>query len=118
MESILDSIKKMLGVPEGYEAFDDQIIIHINSAFAVLNQLGVGNDDNKFMITGSDETWDDYISQDDDLNIEEVRSYVYLKVKMIFDPPTSSVAADAFKDRIAEFEWRLNVESDDWGDEL
>lgn len=118
MESILDSIKKMLGVPEGYEAFDDQIIIHINSAFAVLNQLGVGNDDNKFMITGSDETWDDYISQDDDLNIEEVRSYVYLKVKMIFDPPTSSVAADAFKNQIAEFEWRLNVESDDWGDEL
>ncbi len=117
MESILKSIKKMLGVPEEYDAFDEQITLHINSVFAILNQLGVGNGQ-KFMITGSDETWDDYILQDDDLSIEEVKSYVYLKVKMIFDPPTSGVAAEAFKSQIAEFEWRLNVEADDWGDNL
>lgn len=113
-DSILKSIKKMLGAPEDYEAFDDQLIMHINSVFSILSQLGVGN--GKFTITGPDETWDDYLARDDDLDIEEVKSYVYLKVKMIFDPPSSSTAAEAFKAQIAEFEWRLNVESDDWND--
>ena len=113
-DSILTSIKKMLGAPEDYEAFDDQLIMHINSVFSILSQLGVGN--GKFTITGPDETWDDYLARDDDLDIEEVKSYVYLKVKMIFDPPSSSTAAEAFKAQIAEFEWRLNVESDDWND--
>lgn len=114
MESILDSIKKMLGAPEEYNAFDEQIKIHINSVFSILDQLGVGN--GKFVITGSDETWDDFILADDDLSIEEVKSYVYLKVKMIFDPPTSGTVAEAFKNQISEFEWRLNVESDDWNE--
>lgn len=115
-DSILISIKKMLGAPEGYEAFDDQIIIHINSVFSVLSQLGVGN--GKFTITGPDETWEDYLSQDDDVDIEDVKSYMYLKVKMIFDPPSSGTAAEAFKEHIREFEWRLNVESDDWNDNV
>lgn len=116
MESILESIKKMLGVPAGYDEFDEQLIIHINSVFAILNQLGVGK--GKYTISGTDETWDDFITQDDDLSIEEVKSYVYLKVKMIFDPPSSGIVAESFKNQISEFEWRLNVESDDWGDDM
>lgn len=115
-DSILKTITKMLGAPEGYDAFDNQIIAHINSVFAILSQLGVGK--GKFTISGPDETWDDYFIQDDDADIEEVKSYIYLKVKMIFDPPSSSTAADAFREQIKEFEWRLNVESDDWSDEL
>ena len=114
MDSILKSITKMLGAPEGYEAFDEQIMVHINSVFSILSQLGAGK--GKFAITGPDETWDDYLSTDDDLDIEDVKSYMYMKVKMIFDPPASSTAAEAFKSQIAEFEWRLNVESDDWND--
>lgn len=109
--SILESVKEMLGIPAEYEVFDNQLVIHINSVFSILNQLGVG--DGKFTITGPDETWEEYIETEDDLDIEEVRSYMYLKVRMIFDPPTSSIAAEAFKAQIAEFEWRLNVEADD-----
>lgn len=114
MESILNSIKKMLGIPDEYSAFDEQIIIHINSVFAILNQLGVGSE--KFSISGPNDTWDDYINTDDDLDIEDVKSYIYLKVKMIFDPPSSGIAAEAFKSQIEEFEWRLNITSDDWND--
>lgn len=114
MESILNSVKKMLGIPDEYDAFDEQIIIHINSVFAILSQLGVGS--GKFTIKGSEETWDDYLGTDDDLDIENVKSYVYLKVKMIFDPPSSGTAAEAFKLQISEFEWRLNAASDDWSD--
>lgn len=104
----------MLGIPEEYTHFDSDLIIHINSVFSILNQLGVGN--SKFMITGSEETWDDFIGTEDDDDIESVRTYMYLKVRMIFDPPTSSIAAEAFKSQIAELEWRLNVEVDDWNE--
>ena len=116
MGSILNSVKKMLGIPDEYTAFDEQIIIHINSVFAILSQLGVGS--GKFIITGPEETWENYLATDDDVDIENVKSYVYLKVKMIFDPPSSSTAAEAFKSLISEFEWRLNVASDDWNDGL
>lgn len=112
MDSILDSVKLMLGIPVEYEAFDAQLIMHINSVFTVLNQLGVGTD--KFTISDNSATWSDFIGTEDDVNIEAVRSYMYLKVKMIFDPPSNSVTAEAFKSQIAEFEWRLRVETDDW----
>lgn len=112
-QSILLSVKEMLGVPSEYEAFDEQLIIHINSVFAILSQLGVG-DGTKFAIADEDDTWDDYLNTEDDLNLEEVKSYIYLKVKMMFDPPSSGTAADAFKQQIAEFEWRINAEADDW----
>ena len=87
MESILTSIKKLLGIPEDYTAFDDQIIIHINSVFMILNQLGVGPSEG-FKIIDKEDTWDDYIS--DETKLEIVKSYVYLKVKLLFDPPSNS----------------------------
>lgn len=109
MESILTSIKKLLGIPEEYTAFDQDVIIHINSVFMILTQLGVGPSTG-FSITDEDDTWDDYAS--DQTKIELVKSYIYLKVKLIFDPPTSSAAIDSINRQISEFEWRLNVVSE------
>lgn len=106
MDSILDSIKKLLGPTETYTYFDPDIILHINTVFAVLNQLGVGPQ-NGFMITGSSETWSDYLS--DAKLLELVKTYVYLKVKLIFDPPLGSSAMDAVKSLIDEMEWRIIV---------
>ena len=109
MESILTSIKKLLGIPEDYTAFDDQIIIHINSVFMILNQLGVGPSEG-FKIIDKEDTWDDYIS--DETKLEIVKSYVYLKVKLLFDPPTISAVVESINRQIDEFEWRLNVASE------
>lgn len=109
MESILTSVKKMLGIAEDYTHFDTDIIIHINSVFVVLKQLGVGPE-NGFAITDKTTTWADYFGEND--QIELVKSYVYLKVKMIFDPPLGSTVMDAYNKQIAEFEWRLNSEAD------
>ena len=109
MDSILTSTKKLLGIAEEYEHFDPDIIMHINSVFLVLNQMGVGPD-NPFVITDKTSTWSDFSS---DINlIEMVRSYMGLKVQMAFDPPTSSVVAESKNRLISEFEWRLNVAVD------
>lgn len=109
MNSILDSIKKMLGIDSTYTAFDTDIIIHINSVFMVLRQIGAGPKEG-FSITGQTETWGDYIS--DMSLLELIKTYMYLKVRMIFDPPTSSSTAEAFKNQISEFEWRISVQVD------
>ena len=109
MESILTSIKKLLGIPEDYTAFDDQIIIHINSVFMILNQLGVGPSEG-FKIIDKEDTWDDYIS--DETKLEIVKSYVYLKVKLLFDPPESSSQIENLNKLINELEWRLNIAED------
>lgn len=109
MESILTSIKKLLGIPEDYTAFDDQIIIHINSVFMILNQLGVGPSEG-FKIVDKEDTWDDYIS--DETKWEIVKSYVYLKVKLLFDPPSNSSVMESINRQINEFEWRLNVKAE------
>ena len=109
MDSILTSIKKMLGIEASYEHFDADIIMHINSAFVVLQQLGVGPK-NAYRITSDAETWDDFFGETED--IEMVKSYVYLKVKMMFDPPLGSTVMDAYNKQIAEFEWRLNSAAD------
>lgn len=106
MESILDSIKKMLGLPSDYTQFDQDVIIHINSAFMVLNQLGVGPSDG-FAITDNTTTWDEFIS--DMKKLAAVKSYMYAKVRVVFDPPTSSVVMDALTRTINEYEWRLNI---------
>lgn len=106
MESILNSIKKMLGPSEEYDYFDPDIIIHINSAFMILNQMGVGPDEG-FSITDESAVWSDFIP--DNKIIELVKSYVYFKVKIMFDPPDRSVVADAINRTISELEWRLNV---------
>lgn len=104
-ESILVSIKKMLGIDESYTHFDADIIMNINSVFMILNQLGVGPS-KPFMITGEDEEWSDFIEEG---YIEAVKTYIFLRVKVIFDPPTSSFVLDAYNKRIDELEWRMNV---------
>ena len=109
MDSILTSIKLLLGITEDYEAFDQQLIMHINSVFMVLTQLGVGPTEG-FMIENKNDTWDDFIS--DDSNLQTVKSYMYLKVKMLFDPPSSSTVMDSTNRMINEFEWRLNSQAE------
>lgn len=111
MDSILITIKNMLGIPTSYTDFDSQLIVYINSVLAILRQIGVGN--SIFTIEGADEKWSDLFSTEDDLDVEEVKTYVYMKVKLLFDPPTSGIVMDALKQSISEFEWRLNLEADD-----
>ena len=108
MDSILTSIKKLLGITEEYEHFDPDIIVHINSAFMILNQLGVGPEEG-FSIKDKNSTWNEFLSGS---NLEAVKTYVYLKVKLMFDPPLSSTVIEAIKSQISELEWRLNVSTD------
>lgn len=107
MESILTSIKKLLGPEEEITNFDTDIIIHINSALMVLTQLGVGPSEGYF-ITGPSETWNDFLGKDLS-KLEAVKSYIYLKVRLLFDPPASSAVIESTNKMIQEFEWRLNV---------
>ena len=109
MDSILTSIKKLLGITEEYENFDQDIIMHINSAFMILNQLGVGPKSG-FSINDKGSTWDEFIPERS--NLEAVKTYVHLKVKLMFDPPLSSTVIEAIKSQINELEWRLNVSVD------
>lgn len=104
-QSILTSVKKLLGIPDGYEAFDLDVIIHINTVFVVLYELGVG--DEPFSITDKTAVWSDFLKDSKDLNL--VQTYVYLKVRLMFDPPTSSAAIQAMKDLVSELEFRINV---------
>ena len=106
VESILESIKKMLGLLKDYTAFDTDIIIHINSVFTILTQLGVGPKEG-FKITGYDETWSDFTN--DKLIIEDVKTYMYLKVRLLFDPPLNNSVLESTKQLISEFEFRLNI---------
>lgn len=108
-ESILISIKKLLGITKDYTTFDPDIIMHINSVFMVLNQLNVGPD-NGFRIEDEKSTWDEYITEND--NLDAVKSYMHLKVKLLFDPPLSSAVMEATKQTINELEWRLNVQAE------
>lgn len=108
-KSILNTIKRMLGLEPDYTPFDTEILIHINSVFMVLQQLGVGPKDG-FSITGPDEVWSDYIG--DTKNLEALKSYIYLRVKTVFDPPQSGTAMEAMKQQIDEYTWRLNVAVD------
>lgn len=106
MESILTSIKKLLGIAEEYEHFDADIIMHINSVFSILTQLGVGPEEG-FRIEDSITTWEEFIG--DSINYESIKSYIYMQVKLLFDPPQSSTVIESMKRMINEFEWRLNV---------
>lgn len=109
MESILTSIKKLLGIAEEYKHFDADLITHINSVFSILTQLGVGPSEG-FSITDDSAVWTDFIQ--DNSKIELVKSYIHLKVKLLFDPPLSSAVIEAINRMISEFEWRLNVAVD------
>lgn len=106
MESILTSIKKLMGITEEYDHFDTDLIIHINSVFSVLTQLGVGPEKG-FSISDDAAVWSDFIS--DEYRLELVKSYVYLKVKLLFDPPLTASVLESINRQIGEFEWRLNV---------
>lgn len=110
MDSILTSVKKMLGIPEEYEQFDQDIIMHINSVFMILRQLGVGPG-NGFAISDKTKNWTDFVSADD-ARFEAVKTYMYQKVRLMFDPPTSSMVMEAMNRSISELEWRLNVEAE------
>ncbi len=110
MESILTSIKKLLGIDESYEHFDNDVIMHINSVLGILTQLGVGPADG-FSIRDKTATWADFLGEDLP-KLEGVRSYVYLKVRLMFDPPTSAAAIDSMNRLVNEFEWRLNASAD------
>ena len=108
MDSILNSVKKKLGIQEDYTHFDEDIIMDINSVFMILNQLGVGPDE-PFTIEDEDAYWEDFI---DNTRIEAVKSYMYMKVRLMFDPPTSGFLVDSLKKQIAELEWRMLVQAE------
>ena len=104
-ESILTSVKKLLGIDESYTHFDADLIMHINSVFSILGQMGVGPK------KGADEKWSDFL-EDDPGRLALVKSYMHLKVRLLFDLPTASSAVDAMNRQISEFEWRLFVAAD------
>lgn len=110
--SILTGIKKILGIPEDYNVFDLDVITHINSAFSTLTQLGIGPAAG-FMIEDESAVWADFIA--DDFQYNAVRTYVYLRVKQVFDPPTTSYLVAAFNEQIKELEWRLNSHREETG---
>ena len=116
MESILTSIKKLIGITEDYKHFDTDLIIHINSVFMILSQMGIGPD-NGFSISDETTTWNDYLPEGDK-NFEAVKTYMYLKTRLVFDPPQSSSTMEAMKQTISELEWRLNVEAEQKGKEV
>lgn len=108
-ESILLSVKKLIGIDSEYAEFDTDIIMHINTVLNILTQLGVGPDIGFFIVDESD-TWGDFLADEQILNL--VKSYVCAKVRMLFDPPTSSSVTQAYNENIKELEWRINVTVD------
>lgn len=105
-DSILTSVKKLLGIPEDYDPFDKDVVMHINTVFFSLNQIGVGPP-NGFVISDKTTTWGEYLT--DSTNLEAVKSYIYLKVRLLFDPPISSIITESINRQITELEWRLSV---------
>lgn len=104
-ESILKGTKKILGLGEDYTPFDLDVITHINAAFSILHQLGVGPEE-AFGIEDDQAEWDDFECPIEQLNL--VRTYVYLKVRVLFDPPGTSFLLESANNQIKEYEWRLN----------
>lgn len=115
LDSILNSVKKQLGAEIDYEHFDPEIMLNINAAFSTLHQLGAGPKEGFTLVTG-DEVWTDYIS-DNDVVLNMIKSYVYLKVKLIFDPPQVSYVMDAYQQMIQEYEWRIKTALDEFPEE-
>lgn len=114
-DSILTSIKKLLGPEEEYEHFDTDIIIHINTALFALTQLGVGPSTG-FSIIDKTTVWTDFVP--DIKRIEAIKTYVYLKVKLVFDPPQSAAAIESINKMINELEWRINVAAENQNGEV
>ena len=115
-DSILTSVKKYLGPDEYYTVFDQDIVMNINAAFSTLDQVGL-TFQTSFMVVDEEQTWDDYfnaiVTSDDiwlnEMNREIVRQYVYISVRIVFDPPTSSFVLTSLENRLKELEWRINV---------
>ena len=106
-ESILNEIKKMLGlIDQDYTVFDNDIIVAINSAIGVLNQIGIGTEG--FFLTGSNQKWSDLLGTNK-LGLQMIKEYVFIKVRIAFDPPTASFVLDSYNNIAKELEWRLNV---------
>ena len=105
MESILTSIKKQLGIGEDYDHFDADLIMHINTVFMILNQLGVGPTE-CFSIEDDSTTWDEFVTG---ASYNAVKTYMALKVRLIFDPPSGSAHMESINRQISELEWRLNI---------
>lgn len=106
-DSIYKTIKKLMQVPEEYNVFDFDLAIHINTAFSNLFQLGVGPTDHAFAITSDEDKWSDFLP--DSPNFELVKTYIYLKVRLTFDPPSTSFGIEAVKEQIRELEWRMEI---------
>lgn len=111
-ESILDTIKTMLtgAVSDDDAPFDQELMVHINAAIMILRQAGVGPQ-NGYFITGSDETWEDYLGENEKI-LELVKSYIYLSVRSVFDPPSNSSVLNSYKELMNEYIWRLREQSD------
>ena len=108
-DRILESVKKVLGIAPEYLAFDQDIMMHINSVFSVLHQLGVGPDE-PFMIEDETATWTEFLGTERGVN--SVKSYVYLRVRLLFDPPATSFALGAMEKQIEELGWRISTYMD------
>lgn len=109
MESILTSIKKLLGIAEEYTHFDADLIMHINSVFSILTQIGVGPPEG-FSIKDESSVWQDFIPEKS--KWELIKSYMYMKVKLLFDPPLNSAVIESANRIISELEWRIQVVAD------
>lgn len=107
INSILDSVKKFLGIPAEYTQFDADIIAHINGVFVILYELGLG--DEIYSIIDNTATWAGYLDTTSFPNLNLIQSYMYMKVRMLFDPPTSSSAMQALQNLINEYEFRINI---------
>ena len=110
MDSILNTIKKMLGMEADYKAFDTDIVVCINGALMELNQLGVGPEE-CFVIEDEGEEWDEFIG--DSMDFEAVKTYIFLKTKLVFDPPSTSFGIEAIQRQLDRLEWRLNVQAEE-----
>lgn len=115
MSSILNDTKKILGVETDYTVFDVDIITHINGVFSTINQLGIGPEFG-FEIVDDAAEWEDFLGVDPDPRLNGIKTYIYLKVRMLFDPPATSFHLAAMEKQIQEIEWRLNAyrESIEW----
>lgn len=111
-DSILNDVKKFLGLTPEYKAFDSEIIMYINSVILILAQIGVGPTSG-FRVFDEHDSWEEYLSENNDP--EAVKTYMGMKVKYMFDPPSGSAAMEALKSVCSELEWRINLEVDDFG---
>ena len=108
MDSILFTIKKMLGLAAEYEVFDEEIIVYINTAVNALEQLGVGVDG--FVVADANDVWSDFL--EDMSKLEGVKTYIYIRVRLLFDPPANATLSKTLEDTARELEWRLNVKAE------